>query len=146
MVSKAHVFPGSHTGLAIAKEFQLIIDKYEIPLSKILSVVRDGGANVKCAFKILYHSDPLGDDGTYSEGEDDLEISDSDEDAEQIAKIQSSSTCVAHSLHLAVLEGVKQAKLMKMLKRARLIVRVFRLSPLQNAKISANLVIDCITR
>ena len=125
---KAHEFPGSHTGLAIAKEFQLIIDKYD------------------CAFKILFHGDPLGDDGTHSEGEDDLEISDSDEDTEQIAKIQSSSTCVAHSLHLAVLEGVKQAKLMKMLKRARLIVRVFRLSPLQKSKISANLVIDCITR
>lgn len=140
------------------QKFQEIIDDYAIPATKVISVIRDGGSNVKKGFALLFNTSNVPGQQLVDEDETNYEtedVYDSDDDIvseeegdeePMVNKLGSSSTCCSHSLHLSVLSGMKKANMMKILKTARRIVKVFRRSPLQKSKMPAYLVLDCITR
>ena len=117
LLLKCRRFLGSHTGESIELAFEEALEEFEIN-DKVTYVVTDNAANMRAAFKTQFPTVETEADDDHDElGEVDDDIFQGLSEADELdmqAAVENNTrrriSCFAHSLHLVVADGLKEAR------------------------------------
>ena len=98
-------FRGSHTGFAIAKEFEKVLSSFQVAKKEIVTVT-DSAANMMKAFSLYRLPSDEFEDCDSNEEEVDVNV---DNDAAYYSDFHEHIPCFAHTLQLAIKDGLQQA-------------------------------------
>ena len=107
-------FRGSHTGENISKEFQQLVEDYDVS-SKVSYIVTDNASNMKQAFSFPGYSlkRPNDDDSDYDDCGDSGDELEDEVKSSEYDQLPQRISCFNHTLNLCVNDGLKVAGQLK---------------------------------
>ena len=103
-------FRGSHTGFAIAKEFEKVLSSFQVA-KKVIVTVTDSTANMMKAFSLYRLPSDDGEkefEDCDSDNEEEVDVN-VDNDAAYYGDLHEHIPCFAHTLQLVIKDGLQQA-------------------------------------
>ena len=98
---------GSHTGTRIYDKYEEVMTTYDIG-DKVSYIITDNASNMRAAFSVKFPSESSADSSEAGTGNEDLFEDNTDESVELIDTER--LACFAHSLQLAIGDGMKETK------------------------------------